>query len=311
MKNKFLLIATFVMMAVAIITGCKKSDNLSIPSEQAHFLNQTGGSYLITSPGVVYKIPIGVTNVSSVDRVVNISVTSPTGAVQGTHYTLNKSSIVIPAGKAIDTLVVTGDFTKYTTGRKDTLIFTIQSTDKGGITGSDYNNVYKLFMRGPCSEVEINTDAAVFLNGSFRTLETARNANGSVAYANSGPYTTTSTLLSSTATTATIKVTNIYGVAAWAANFTLDWSNINDRKVNTTSQKLGSGAPLGLAAYDIYVEPPSLTQNLPANGDFTFCANTINLKFRLGAYLAGTTTFAGYITEGTGTATYIMNMVRQ
>lgn len=307
-KYSYLLLAAFTISATLLITGCKKADSLSVPPEMASFTNLTSGTYMVTSPSVVYKIPIGLSTVSDQPRTVNISVTSPTGAVEGTHYTLSTKSLVIPAGKAIDSITVQGVFSQYQSGRKDTLVFKLTEP---GAKPSDYNSTFTLAMRGPCFEGEITTDYAVALPGTYATLETAFNANGSTAYANAGPYNTVVKNVTLTSpTTISITVTSIYGIAAWEAKFTLDFTDPANRKVTTTSQRLGSGAPLGLAQFDMYVEPPSTIQNLPNYGSFIFCQNMINLKFRLGARDPATGALAGFLSEqsGGGTATYIMAM---
>ena len=307
MKRYFLLVCLAAATSFAVILpACKKTDSLFIPPTVSDFLSGKSGNYVITSPTTTYKIPIGSTTVSSTERVINISVTSPTGAVQGTHFNV-PTRFVIPAGKAMDTLVVQGVYNQYLAGRKDTLVFKIEQ--EGG-TASDINTTFTLAMRGPCSETEISSSYTT-LAGTYSTLETAFNANGSTAYANSGPYSTVVKNVTLTSpTTIDITVTNIYGVSGWEAKFTLDFSDINTRKITTTSQRLGSGTPLGLAAYDIYVEPPSATQNLPSYGDFSFCQNAVNLKFRLSARTPSTGVIAGFITEqsGAGTATYVMAM---
>src|SRR6476620_1848155 len=101
-----------VLLLIAFGAGCKKSNDVIIPPTAAHFMNQTFGIYFVTGPGVVYNLPIGVTTVSDKDRTVNISVSSPTGAVQGTHYTIDP--VVIHAGKAIDSMTIHGAYNLYT-----------------------------------------------------------------------------------------------------------------------------------------------------------------------------------------------------
>ncbi|MGZ8516289.1 MAG: hypothetical protein ACXWWD_03020 [Chitinophagaceae bacterium] len=304
-KYNLLQLSLLLLITSMIIGACKKNDKLFVAPLAANFTTAKSGTYQIVTPTSIYKIPIGLTAISAQDQTINLSITSPTGAVAGTHYTVS-NKLVIPAGKAVDTLVVQAVFSQYQAGRRDTLIFTIQ---QDVAVASDINTTFTLAMRGPCFEGEILTDFSLALPGSYPTLETAFNANGSTAYANAGPYTTTVKNVTRTSpTTVDITVTNIYGVAGWEAKFTLDHSDLTNRRVTTTTQRLGSGAPLGLAAYDMYVEPPSTTQNLPAYGNFTFCQNSINLKFRLGARDPATTALAGYLSEATGggTATYIM-----
>lgn len=305
----FKLVAAFALFAIAVI-GCKKEDAVQAPPEIAHFTNLSGGSYSITGPGVTYKIPVGFTTVSDKDRTVTVSVSSPTGAVQGTHYTLPATTVTIPAGKAVDSLTVSGNYAQYLSGRKDTLVFTI--VDAKGAATNEYNSVYKLFMRGPCFEADAATDYQ-FLNGAYQARESGFNSNGTTAYSNYGPYAVTvkdATLTSPT--TATITVSRLYEMDGWTGTFTLDWTDLTTRKVTTTSQRLGSGAAIGLSAYDIYLEPPSTTQNLPNYGTYTFCNNDILLKFRLGARDPSSGALAGYLSasSGGGSGTFTMRLTR-
>ena len=103
-KYSYLVFAFSLLCLAAIMPGCKKSDSLLIPGESAHFTNQKSGAYFVTGATVSYKIPVGLTTISAANRTVNISVSSPTGAVEGTHYTLSTKSVVIPAGKEPDAL---------------------------------------------------------------------------------------------------------------------------------------------------------------------------------------------------------------
>ena len=95
-----------------------------VPPQKAAFVqNPASGSYQITTPTTTFAIPIGLTAVSSNPTTVKITVSSTTGAQLGTHFTVNNSTVTIPAGKVLDSIVVQGIYNQYTAGRKDTLIF--------------------------------------------------------------------------------------------------------------------------------------------------------------------------------------------
>lgn len=283
MKNKLNVIAASLIATIIVVIGCKKADNLAIPPGEAHFTNQSGGSYFITSPGITYKIPVGLTSVSTVDRTVSIAITSPTGAVQGTHYTVNKTTFTIPAGKVIDTIVVTGNFAQYTTGRKDTLVFTINGTDKGStVAASSYNGVYKLYMRGPCSENEIS-DA-----GALQEFVGAYNANEIAFGSPYGPYNTTiSSVTQTSPTTATAVITNVFDAGWSPMTVTLDWTDMANRKVTFVAQSVGgnAGASFG-AAYNgmPYAIRPASTGQI---GTFSFCNKTLSLYGNIGIWGVG------------------------
>lgn len=281
-RNISRLLPVALLAVVLTWFGCKKDTPLTVPPQQAHFMNVSGGSYFITAPGVTYKIPIGLTTPSGSPTTVNVAITSPTGAVSGTHYTVNKSSFVIPAGQVMDTLVITGDYTKYTAGRKDTLIITIQGSDKGGVAATSYNNVFRLFMRGPCSENEINDP------GALQEFVGAYNANEIAFGSPYGPYTTTiSSVTQTSATTATATITNVFDAGWSPMTVTLDWSDINNRKVTFVAQSVGgnAGASFG-AAYNgmPYAIRPASTGQV---GTFSFCNKTLSLYGNIGIWGVG------------------------
>ncbi len=260
-----------LMLILVSSTGCKKEVALSIPTEVAHFLNQTGGNYFVTAPNLPFTITVGVTTVSKQDRTVSFSVTSPTGAAQGTQYTLSANSVVIPAGEATATFTVTGIYSAYTSGRKDSLIFTI---DEAGVKPSGYNNTYKLYMRGPCFEGEVAGDLDGMLGVYANTNETW--------FGPWGPYTTTvSSITLKSPTTADIVVENVFDFGWGPITFTLDWTDPANTKVTLVEQSGIADAGTLSGAYageDVSVRPHS-DGNV---GTFTYCNQKIVLYMQIG-----------------------------
>jgi hypothetical protein len=265
---KLAALATVFMLG---LQSCKKQD-ITIAPEQAHFANTATGAYFITGPTVDYKIPVGFTTVSSQDRTINITVSSPTGEVEGTHYPLSTKTVTIPAGKALDSISLQGVYAQYLSGRKDTLIFDITTVNG---KASDYNSQLKLFMRGPCFQNEIDQNMSDLLGDYDNTNELF----GSSAY---GPYTTTITEVNQTsATTGTIKVTNIWDTGWGPITFTLDWTDPANSKVSVVPQSSGIGDAGDIngayAGMEVAVRPFG-TQV----GTFSYCNQTLTLKLQLG-----------------------------
>ncbi len=257
------------ILIAGFIAGCKKSDAVLTPPQEAHFAFRTKATYQITGPAVSYKLPVALTTVSNVDRNVKVSVTSPTGAVSGTHYTLSKSDVVIPAGKSVDTIVVQGVFSQYQAGRKDTLVFTIQEGD--GIKPLSSNTKFTLFMRGPCFEDETVLSEMI---GTYANT----NEDFGGAY---GPYTTTiSAATQLTPTTGEITVTNIFDAGWNPIKFILDWTDPSNTKVTLVQQAgIGNAGTLSgtYAGQDISVRPFA-----GQTGTFSYCNKTLVLKLQLG-----------------------------
>jgi len=272
------------LLALLMMMGCKKSGTLVDVPSQAHFTGLSFDTYFITGTSVTKKIPIGLTNVSDKDRTVTFSVTSPTGAVAGTHYTIvGGNSKVIPAGQAIDSITVAGVYNQYLTGRTDTLVFTF--TDNDEVKASTYNTKFTLYMRGPCSESE--TDLNGLLGDYANTIE---NYAGGSPY---GPYLTTiSSVNKLTATTGTIVVTNIFDAGWNPITFTLDWTDPLNTKVTLVQQSgIGDAGTLSTtyAGMDITVRPFA-----GQTGTFSYCTNKLTLKMQLG--VTGVGFFSGLYT---------------
>ncbi len=106
--------------------------------------NDTTGTYIIMPDNKPFKIPIGITNVSNVDRTINLSYSSPT-AVKGQQYNA-PSTIIIKAGEALDSLPITGIFNGYeTVTRVDKLTITITGGD--GVPANPSKVNYVLTMK--------------------------------------------------------------------------------------------------------------------------------------------------------------------
>lgn len=248
-----------------------------VPPGRAFLLSPATNSYQLTGPTAVFKIPVGVTDVQQTDRTVNISVSSPTGAVAGTHYNI-PSSIVIPAGKAVDTLVLAGVYDEYISGRKDVLEISVS----GGVQSATFNNKITVNISGPCFEGDIVLDE---MEGDYN-----QSFDGSY-----GPYTTS--VISATqidATSALIVVSNIYDWGWNNLEFTLDWSDPANPKVSFEPQSTGFDAGNlngSVAGHDVWIYPP-LSGPM---GSYSFCNKTITINYDLcmptfGACFQGTST---------------------
>lgn len=269
--NKFLPIIGLAFLGAGL-SSCEKDNKITAPSPMAEFTQSAVlGKYFITNtPTSVFKIPVGITNVSDAARTVNFTVTSPTGAAAGTQYTLAGTSIVIPAKTAVDSIALKGLFAGYPGTRKDTLIFKITGGDGVGVfTGSD---TYKVLMQKYC-DVSLTAIAGNYT----KTYE-----NGTY-----GPYVTQiNTVTSVTATTATAKLTNIYD-SGITGNITLNWTDPAAFFVTIPSQ------PTGFTSGGL----PLLLRGTPGKtSTFSSCDNTFTLYLDLyttaGLYDSWTMTMA-------------------
>lgn len=267
------LALSLVAAATLFMAGCDKTKEypVDVPPSQAHFMNKETLTYQVLVAGSSYKIPVGVTTASNVDRQITVSITSPTGATAGNQYTVVNNVVTIPAGKVVDTLVIKGNLAQYLNDQKDTLVLTITEPN---IAPSDYNKTLKLVLRGPCFEGNVNMPS--FL-GNWRATETFNNG------APYGPYATSitsSTLI--TPTTGVITVTNLWDSGWEPISFLLDWTNPNSRTCQVISDPSIAGSNAGdlnaaYAGQTIAVIP------LAGNpGTFSACSNTFTLRMNLG-----------------------------
>jgi hypothetical protein len=275
MKMNILLKLTAVCAITAmVLAGCDKDEDITIPPGIAHFTNLTSGTYIISTPTTTFSIPVGIASVSDRDRTITVNVSSPTGAVQGTHYTLASSTVVIPAGKAVDSIVVQGAYDQYLSGRQDTLVFTLSGAD---ITVAEYNPEFRLFVRGACNEGDVD------LNQLLGDYENTNEDLGGSTY---GPYTTTITAVTQNpaASTGTITVANIFDAGWNPITFQLDWSDPANRVVTVSPSPqpgIGNAGTVFGAAYngeDLMVANHASGEV----GTFSICNQTLTLKMQIG-----------------------------
>jgi hypothetical protein len=266
-STKIIIAALFVAATCMGIYGCKK-DAMVVPPERAFFVGAASGNYELTTPTTVFKIPVGITSISNADRTINIAVSSSTGAVAGTHYNV-PASVVIPAGEAVDTLVVTAVYNQYLAGREDVLTFTVSGD---GVPAALFNKTFTLNVKGPCFEGDIEiTD----LEGDYEnTMDVTFNY---------GPYTTTVKNATSTGpTSATLTISNIYDFGWNDINVDIDWSDPANPKVSFVEQLTGYDAGNENPAYageEISIAPPPGGASM---GSYSWCNGTITLYYRLG-----------------------------
>lgn len=103
----------------------------------------TSATYVIPANNKPFMIPIGITNVSDKDRTIQFSYTSAT-ATKGLQFNAPES-ITIKAGKALDSLPISGLYQGYSSvTRVDKLIITITG---GDVPLSGSKTHYVLFMK--------------------------------------------------------------------------------------------------------------------------------------------------------------------
>ncbi|HSU28251.1 MAG TPA: hypothetical protein VLJ68_07715 [Chitinophagaceae bacterium] len=263
-----LLLGVVCFMFILVSCDKNKPYTLIIAPPQVHFAYAAKvlNYYVANSASDSFQINLGTTDLSDANRTINFAITSPTGAVLGTHYTITTpgsgNTVTIPAGKAISPITIHGVFAQYPTGRKDTLVITMTSPSSG-MAIAKFADTIKVVMQKYCP-----VSIAAF-TGNYTQ---SRDVDGTGPY---GPYTANVVSVTSlTATTASMVIANF--AAAWCAPFavqnitvTIDWTDPGNFKVTFPSQILSNTNFYGYGA---------LTVNSAAGSTFSSCDNTFTIK---------------------------------
>ncbi|MEO8769357.1 MAG: hypothetical protein ABI402_04715 [Ferruginibacter sp.] len=272
-----------IIIAVSLLlSGCDKTKpyDTTIPEAVVHFDGDATQIYLvIIDPAPVYNIVVGTSDVSKSDRIVTYHVSSPSGAIEGTHYTIDHSgTLTIPAGKAEATIDIRAIFTEYAGGRRDTLIFSLAAPS---INAAPFMDTVKVILKGPTGCVEDIVDVNGMLGDYANTIETL---GTNAPY---GPYTTSiSSVVQTSASTATIVVENLFDDGWGPITFLLDWTDANNRTCIVVPQDAIPGSEAGHinATYTgMTVAERVPTAALSATpGTYSYCDGTFKLKMQLG-----------------------------
>lgn len=268
--NKLFKIAV-AAVTVTAFSSCLKDQEFN-PETEAMFLNGTSTLqyYVRSTPGSNFKIPVGVTNVSDVDRTVTITTSSPTGATEGTHYSIASKSITIPAGKAVDSITLSGIYNAYPVSRVDTLLLTLQTNDN--LTAAGFNSVQKVVLRRYCD----------VLLADIAGVSSAQDYDDTGA-PDGGGYSLSIAAGTSTGTTGTVVLTGLWGIPR-PVTVNLNWTNPSNFTATIPDQNFYIHGTYG------QVKIRSV-----ATGSFSSCANTMTLIYE--PYVPGLGTFGTYTTE--------------
>lgn len=250
-----------------LAAGCKK-EKTTVPPQEAHFNYKTTGSYFVTQEAnTVYKIPVGLTTTADQDRTVQFTISSPSGAAEGQQYTIDKKTVTIPAGKAVDTIYLKGKFSGYPTGRRDTLVFTITGGDVIAMPGF---NEFKVFLQKYCP-VNINDFA-----GEYEAQDYYDGAP------DGAPYIVELTPGTTTGTTGKLTLVGLWGGVPNPVNINLNWTDPASFTTEIPSQ-----------SWFVHPTYGQSTIKPVGKGSFSSCDNGFKLEFEV-TVAAGT--FGHYTT---------------
>jgi hypothetical protein len=261
--NKKINIPALAIAGLLFLTliGCDKNkpyDVIEAPG-QVHFTatSRNQSYYVENSPTNTYSVEVGTTDVSNTDRTVGFKVTSPTGAVSGTHYSLvtTNNTITIPAGQSKASIVVHGIFAPYSAGtRQDVLQFTLTEPS---VTVAGFSDTINLTLQRYCP-----VDLAAF-TGNYVCQDYYNGAP------DGGPYTVTLTPGTSTGTnTGFVTLNRLWGYTNPSVRINLNWNN--PANFITTVER---------ANWFVHSTYGQSVINPAGNGTFSSCDNTFTIAY--------------------------------
>jgi hypothetical protein len=234
--------------------------------------NDTMATYYVRSTNDVYKLPVGVTSVSNVDRTIQFTYTGT--AVMGTQFNA-PASIVIKAGAALDSLTISGLFSGYpSSDRIDTIKIAIAG---GDVTANAYKSKYYLILRKSC-----NVNLPDFYGAYDNSLD---NPGTSDEY---GPYSTevvAGSFVSTGPASGTLQISNVWDYGGNDITVNLDWSDPNPSnfKLTIPDQKYKTSAGWWI-------------KGTTAAGTFSSCDQTLTLKYNLYTKATGVIEYGNQVT---------------
>jgi hypothetical protein len=217
--------------------------------------NQLTRNYTIV-PGSTYYVPVSFVEVADRPRTIKF-IYSSNQAIRNLNYA-SPDSIVIPAGKLMDSIPFRGSYDSYTADRKDT----VQIKIAGGL-GVTFKDSVRLILQKYCDVVLSQ------LSGEFPNTREFR-SNGSIAY---GPYATyVDNLVSTGISSAEGFFVNLYDEGWNDIKFTMDWSDPANFKITVPRQPTGK-----TGANDVqFVRSAASGVNT-----FSSCSNTFTISLDL------------------------------
>jgi hypothetical protein len=276
-------ILTLAMIAsMFVLSSCDKTKpyDVDVSAPRAHFVGKETQVYnVVDNPAPSFTVQVGTTDVSSTDRLVTYKVSSITGAAAGTQYTIpgfsgNTGTVTVKGNEALADIVIQADYNAYSSGRRDTLMFTIAEPSLEAAAFMDTINV---ILAGPSGCSEGNPDFPATLGDYLNTNETL--AGGPY-----GPYTTSvASVTPTSATTATIVVENIWDNGWGPISFTLDWSDPANPTTTCIQQNNIPGSDAGDLNSTYAGSPVAVRANATSGpGTYSACDQTFTFNMQLG-----------------------------
>ncbi|MBS1743397.1 MAG: hypothetical protein JST81_10205 [Bacteroidetes bacterium] len=275
-------ILTLAIASMFVLSSCDKTKpyDIAVSAPRAHFVGKETQTYnVIDNPAPSFTLQVGTTDVSNADRLVTYNISSTSGAAAGTQYTIpgfsgNTGSVTVKGGEALADIVIQADYNEYSSGRRDTLLFTISTPS---LEPAAFLDTVKVILAGPSGCSEGNPDFAA-------TLGNYANTNETLAGNPYGPYTTAISSVTPTGpTSATMVVENIWDNGWGPIEFTLDWSDPSNPTTTCVQQNNIPGSDAGDLNSTYAGMPVAVRANATSGpGTYSACDQRFVLNMQLG-----------------------------
>ncbi|MEC8133804.1 MAG: hypothetical protein VX046_03035, partial [Bacteroidota bacterium] len=106
----------YSILAIALVFSCQDQDDHGVTVNDyngnpiVYYTNGVSGSYFVTPTATPFKIQVGATTTSAVDRTFTIEADASSTAQAGVDYDFVSTSVLIPAGSYFGEVEVQGIF---------------------------------------------------------------------------------------------------------------------------------------------------------------------------------------------------------
>jgi len=260
-----------VLLLAILFQSCKK-DNIIVDKEPLTLKTYSKFTQ-VNSSGILYKklpvrptlntgikIDIGITNITTTDRIVSVLYSSNT-AVKGTNY-FGSDSVVVKAGTSNASLNIVGDYATYSTGQIDTVKIKIVST--GDIPSMIGRDSMFVILEQYCDVLALD-----YITSFFGSYNVGPKGLGDVA---TGPYEVIIDSLgdfpSSDPNTAIGLIDGLNNISGNPLKFKMDWDDPANFTVNIDNQYFYTNAAGKLR---------NVSTSQTAKSTFNSCSKTMDI----------------------------------
>jgi len=153
MMKKYILKLSMLSLAFTMLMSCENAEPVLFDIDNGQSVaafNSTTRTVPVPDTGDFTTIQVGVTTKSSQDRAISLSI-DPSSTADPSEYTVDPSTLVIPAGEFVANIVVNGNFEAIPETGLTSVTFNLASVDGAKLQGQ-LSNTVNLFRFCPFSD---------------------------------------------------------------------------------------------------------------------------------------------------------------